>query len=213
MPLLRASTIEIFDMLSADGATGALSMDFAGTFGAQGAIATATTPLNTNIIEQDNMTLIFCWKIDRVTGTQHMGMGNLSPAAAPFTGFRLATAANNTPTMIVASGVTSPSNYSLSSVGYSQAWTVQTIQISNTLIKRISHAGAEVSAAVTTRAKSTLPIYLNGLPDAFDASLKTGAPGTIGMFCAYSEILATADCVTLMDAIAAIMADRGVTVP
>jgi len=211
LALVRPSTIEVFDMLSPSGITGALSLGYAGTFNSIGAVLEADKPLNTNVIERDDMTFIVCWNMERASGQAVNALGNLSPATAPFTGLRLGTGTNNAASFLVASGNTSPTNFGVTPATHTGAWTVQAYQASNSMVKRITHGGSETMTAVTSRVKSSSPIYLNGLP--FASPITAGTTGTIGMFCAYNEIIPTAECVDLMDKIASIMGSRGVAVP
>lgn len=213
MQLIRPSSLAVYDMQSKADLTGNAVMDFSGSFNTQGAVLSSINDsINTKINESDNMTLIFCWNLAERSGQRFSSLSNLTPSAAPYSGIRLATDTTGVTTWSSATGLSSPSVTMMYPITILGSWTVQTLTVSNTQIRRITRRGSITQVAVSARAKSTYPIFLNAVPS-IPTGVTEGTTGTIGFFCAYNEILADADAISSMDTIASIMATRGVAVP
>ncbi|HCI5260236.1 TPA: hypothetical protein NPM97_004048 [Klebsiella pneumoniae] len=213
MQLIRPSSLAIYDMQSRQDFTGNAVMDFSGSFNAQGAVlASVNDFINTKINESDEMTLIYCWNLVARAGQRFSSLSNITPSSAPYSGIRLATDTTGVTTWSAATGLASPSVTMMSNVNILGAWTVQTLTVSNTQIRRITHGGSVTQATISAREKSTYPIFLNAVPS-IPTGITEGTTGTIGFFCAYNAILADTDVISSMDIIASIMAARGVAVP
>lgn len=213
--LVKPESLGVYGMLDLTDSSGVSgNLSYAGSFGASGALLTADSAgvITTPVKEQDEMTIIVCWNMAQVANTVSVAIGNMTPEAAPFSGWRHYTAANGTGQTTMGTGASSPATTSFAG-GTVGAWTVQAFTISNSLIQKITHSGAVTSAAVSARSKSALPFYINGVPDNVAAPQKGGNTGTIGLVAFYNKVFTTAEIVALLDSAAAIMADRGVIVP
>ena len=209
--LIRPSSLAVYDMQRAD-LTGNAVMDFSGSFNTQGAVLSSINDsINTKINESDNMTLIFCWNPAERSG-QRFSSIKLNAFSRSILGIRLATDTTGVTTWSSATGLSSPSVTMMYPITILGSWTVQTLTVSNTQIRRITRGGSITQVAVSARAKSTYPIFLNAVP-----SIPTGVTEKVLReqldFLRYNEILADADAISSMDTIASIMATRGVAVP
>lgn len=210
MQLIRPSSLAVYDMLSTRDISGHTALSFTGSFNSQGAVVDASTFINTNISEMDNITLIYCWNIS-VVGTNQLGFGNRTPASVPFSGISLSKQ-DTTTSLYVSTGLSSPASVTVGG-NFLGGWTAQTITVSNSQAQRITRSGTVTQATITSRSKSTVPIYINGMPSSISSPVTTGGVGTVGFFCAYNEILSSTDAISYMGVIASIMAARGVTIP
>ncbi|MGU3729692.1 hypothetical protein [Klebsiella michiganensis] len=209
MQLIRPSSLAVFDMQSLRDISGKSSLEFSGTFNSQGAAVDASTFLNTNVAEVDDMTLIYCWNLS-VVGTNQLGLGNRTPASVPFSGISLSKQ-DTTTALYVSTGLSSPASVTVGG-NFLGAWTVQAITVSASQAQRITKSGTVTQSAITSRAKSSIPLYINGIPAGISSPVSTGGIGTVGFFCAYNEILSATDAMNYMGIISSIMAARGVSV-
>lgn len=185
-----------------------------GSFSSAGAVLTndANGIITTPVTEQDAMTIIFAWNIAPVSGQISHVIGNMTPAAAPFSGFRHYINASAVGNTSAGTGLASPQTQSFSG-GAHGAWTAQALTISPTKMQKVTHSGSVLSVNLTSRSKSPLPFYVNGVPADVAAPQRGGLTGTIGLLAFYKAEYSVDKIKSLLDGAASIMAERGVTVP
>lgn len=213
--LVTPEAIGVYGMLDNSDSSGVSGdMSFSGAFSDAGAVVTADASgvITTPVKEQDEMTIIICWNLARVADQVCVALGNMTPAAAPFSGWRHYTGATGTGQTTMGTGNSSPATTSFSG-GTVGAWTAQAFTISNSLMQKITHSGSVASATVSARSKSALPFYINGVPDSVAAPQKGGHNGTIGLVAFYNKAYSNSEIINLLDSAASIMSDRGIVVP
>lgn len=180
------------------------------TFNAQGMVCTTTTPASTGASETDEMTILFTVYIPTAPAATGNLISNLVNAAAPFAGFRITIAQNQTGTVSVSSGAASPAVYTLTLPSMVGAWRTVGVTITNSLISAQFSTGSILTSPVSARAKSTEKLVLNGAPIA--SQLTTGLPGTLGVVALYNRALTSTEITTKINTLRTIMALRGVTI-
>ncbi|SNR73862.1 hypothetical protein SAMN05192560_0787 [Methylobacillus rhizosphaerae] len=215
MQLVRPSALAVYDMLSNKDKSGNTTLGFSGTFSAEGAVLdTVDRVINTNVIEQDEISILICCNLVQRAGVAFSVVSNMTPATAPFLGFRNISTTSDSGTLAVATGLASPNQAVTITSQLIGAWTSRVLRIKNSEVSTITRSGTVTQAALTNRAKNVaVPIYVNALDASVAAGVKTGTTGTVGLFAAYSEYLSDSDAIGLMNISAQIMADRGVTLP
>lgn len=212
--LVRPSSLAVYDMLSTRDLSGNTALGFTGSFNSQGAILdTIDTAVNTNVLEQDTMSILLCLNLDPRPGTAFAILSNMTPGTAPFKGIRQVRSADSSGNFAVSTGLAAPNQIVAINSNMVGAWTTRVLHVKNDEISAITRAGAVTSGAVTSREKSPLPLCLNALPSDVATPTKTGTTGTSGIFCAYNEYLSDSDSVELMNTVKSIMAGRGMTIP
>jgi len=214
--LVNDYSLGVYGMLSsADAAFNAGALTFAGEYNSEGAVLTqdSTSVITFPVAEVEEMTILVCWDLHTRTDMNQVALGNLSPSSAPYSGFRHVRYTTGVQYTQIATGATSPS-LTLQSVGSFGAWTAQALQITNSVFRRITHAGDVTETALSARVMSDLGyFYANGSPDSLATPAGGGQEGTMGLVAFYNKIFTTDEVVSMLDSVAEVMAARGVTIP
>lgn len=188
-----------------------------GAFDADGAGAVLTTanPIATPVAETDEMTVLMVYRIDSSTSPSSMLLGNLTPAAAPYAGVRLAyNYQSSTGNWLASTGLASPSAIiAANAIPASGAWVAHayTTSTARGRIQHVSRSGTVVSSTFTQRAKGGA-LYLNGLPASVPSQVQTGNAGYLGYVAIYGRELDVEEIVDKIGYMVTLMAERGVTV-
>lgn len=139
-------------------------------------------------------------------------ISTVTPVSSPFTGLRLTQSASGSGSILVTSGVSSPTGTTLDMGGITGGWTVFAVSISATKIEYVRGSGTTNSATITpSRAVSTNNIVINGAPTG--SQVTSGISGTIGGLALYNKALSVAEMTQEINNMRTFMATKGVTIP
>jgi len=214
--LVNDYSLGLYGMLSsADSSFKSGALSFAGEYNEQGAVLTKDTSsvITFPVPETEEMTILVCWDLHLSSDMNQVALGNITPAAAPFSGFRHVSYTTGVQYSQIATGGTNPS-LTLQTVGSFGAWTAQALQITPTTFRRITHSGGVNETALASRVISDLGyFYANGSPESLATPAGGGQEGTMGLVAFYNKAFTTEETVALLDSVAAVMAARGVVIP
>lgn len=218
MQLINADTLAIYGMTNnqdASGRSGALITN--AVFDAQGVNLTndAAGVIQTPVMETPELTIITVWNIAPVSGQISNAVGNMTPAVAPYSGFRVIAPSSGTSQLQSATGVSSPAT-NVVTTNFTGAWTTAGFTITDTSLIKWHRSGGNAlpTAAVTQRSRNTnTPIYINGFPANVNAPARGGFTGKIALMAFYSKAYDSATMVDLMNKARDIATARGLTIP
>jgi hypothetical protein len=185
-----------------------------GAFNSLGMICTPTgSSANMPIAETAQLSFVMALNIPaNPSGGAANILSTITPASAPFTGLRLTQSVSGSGSILVASGVTSPSSTTLDMGGITGGWTVFAVSISATKIEYVRGSGTTNSTAITpSRSVSTNKIVINGAPAG--SQITNGVTGTIGALVLYNKALSVAEMTQQINNMRVFMATKGVTIP
>lgn len=183
------------------------------SFNSEGMVGTENnTAADTQIKESAAMTFVMALYIPANPTAARNIISCLTPATAPWVGFRLTQGTNGTGTILVGTGVTGVTSTSLSIGGITGAWTAFAFTVSNTAISFLRGNGTAGSVAITAgRGLSNNNIFINGAPPT--SPLLTGINGTYGCVAVYHEQLSITDMTIQINNLRTFMATKGVVIP
>lgn len=214
MTLNTADSIGTYSMVNARDYSG-LGNNLAteAAFNSQGMVCTATGSSATMpITETAQLSFVIALNIPaNPSGGAANILSTITPASAPFTGLRLTQSTSGSGSILVASGVASPSSTTLDMGGITGGWTVFAVSISATKIEYVRGSGTTNSATITpSRSVSTKNIVINGAPAG--SQITNGVTGTIGGLALYSKALSVAEMTQEINNMRVFMATKGVTI-
>ena len=166
----------------------------------------------TNIAESELITIVVALNIPARPSASANIISSLTPANAPFSGFRITQQADGTGNVLVSTGITSPYNTTLSIGTITGGWTMFAVSISNEKIVGMRSNGNPLSQAITNgRSIGESSIVINGAPQG--SQLVDGIDGIIGGVAIYNEQLNSSDMLISLNAMRQFMTTNGVTIP
>lgn len=166
----------------------------------------------TNIAEVELITIVVALNIPSRPSSSANIISSLTPATAPFSGFRITQQADGTGNVLVSTGVASPSNTTLSLGTITGGWTMFAVSISNEKIVGMRSNGNPLSQSITSgRSIGESGIVINGAPRG--SQLVDGVDGIIGGVAIYNEQLSSTDMLISLNTMRQFMATKGVTIP
>ncbi|AVJ17225.1 hypothetical protein CLM71_08820 [Serratia sp. MYb239] len=186
----------------------------AASFNTQGMVGTKVgSAAEIPVVEPDALTVVMAINLPANPAEARNIISTLSPAVAPWVGFRLTQGTNGVGTIRVATGVTDPaSTTGLDIGGITGGWTAFAFTISDSKIAFLRGSGANGTADITAgRAKSGNTIFLNGAPAG--SQITDGADGTYGGVAVYEREMTLQEMAAQINNMRVFMATKGVVVP
>lgn len=216
--LLSATLIAGYKMLdNTDFSGNGNNFTWSGTFNSTGAILAndANHIMTTPIMEQDTMTVIMCFNIPSSNPVASL-LNNLKTNSTPYQGTRLTKFAGAGQTTGQFDVATSGTSITSLTTAIDNGWMLKAYTWNGTNLRVIQHAGGYTDLALPSRTKGTVNAYrMNGIPTTIGGGSTTGGvvSGTMGPVLFYNEYMTVSKAVGYMNLVAAIMSNRGVTVP
>ncbi|MGO4743961.1 hypothetical protein [Serratia quinivorans] len=214
MQLNTANSIGTYSMSTIKDYSGlGNNLSTSATFNSSGMVCTATGSAATMpIAEAALFTFVIAINIPANPASAANIISTLTPASAPFTGLRIVQGTNGTGSILVATGIASPSGTSLVMGGITGGWTAFAVSVSDTTITYVRGNGATGSATITpSRSVSTSNIVINGAPTG--SPLTDGITGTIGGLAVYNKAMNTTEMAQEINNMRVFMATKGVVIP
>lgn len=166
----------------------------------------------TNIAESELITIVVALNIPARPSASANIISSLTPATAPFSGFRITQQADGTGNVLVSTGISSPSNTTLSLGTITGGWTMFAVSISNEKIVGMRSNGNPIEVSITNgRSIGKNSIVINGAPQG--SQLMDGIDGIIGGIAFYNEQLSAPDMLSEINNMRQFMSTKGVVIP
>lgn len=214
MNLNTVNSIGTYSLISALDYSGAgNNLTTSATFNSSGMVCTATgTKATMPVTETALLTFVIALNIPSNPASAANILSTLTPSSAPFTGLRLVQSTTGTGSILVATGVSSPSSTILDMGGITGGWTAFAVSISATAIAYLRGNGSTNTATISpSRSVSTNNIVINGAPTG--SIITNGVVGTIGALAVYNKAMNTTEMAQQINNMRVFMATKGVVIP
>lgn len=214
MQLNTANSIGTYSMSTTKDYSGlGNNLSTAATFNSSGMVCTATGSAATMpIAETALFTFVIAINIPANPASAANIISTLTPTSAPFTGLRLVQSTSGAGSILVATGVASPSGTTLDMGGITGGWTAFAVSFSDAAVTYVRGNGTTSSATITpSRSVSTNNIVINGAPTG--SPLTNGVVGTIGGLAVYNKAMNTTEMTQEINNMRVFMATKGIVIP
>lgn len=220
MGMINANALGIYGMLDKTDVTGrAGPLITNATFDGQGVIVdnTGNTIIQTPVKQTAEMTIIYAWQLQRpASDVASVAINNLTPAAQPYSGFRLTTQTTGNEYIQTGTGIASPAVNQLQTTHTNvTTWVAQAVAWNSARVDKYFPNSSNVvgGAWQVAPVNAGNVFYLNGVPAAVPAPTKAGYNGKMGLVAFYDRKMTAEEIAPLLVQAVRVMADRGVTIP